>query len=90
MRARGVVPDGHVGTGDDGKLDGARETLVTHGIIVLQANLELDGLQKVTLLLIERVVKKLLDVATNSGCKSCQNSILRDCSRWWCSKTYRL
>jgi hypothetical protein len=69
LRAPGIVPDGHVGAGDDRELDGTRETLITHGIIVLQADLELDSLQKVALLLIERVVKKLFDVATNSGCR---------------------
>lgn len=28
-----IVPDGHVGAGDLGELDGARETLVTLGVI---------------------------------------------------------
>jgi len=44
--------DGHLGTGNIGKLDGTRETLVTLGIVVLETNLELDGLDKVTLLLL--------------------------------------
>jgi len=34
--------DAHVWAGDGGELDGARETLVTLGIIVLEADLELD------------------------------------------------
>jgi hypothetical protein len=34
--------DGHAWTRDLGELDGSRETLVTLGIIVLQADLELD------------------------------------------------
>lgn len=33
----------HAGTGDDGKLDGSAETLVTLGVIVLEADLELFG-----------------------------------------------
>lgn len=32
--------DGHAGAGDRGELDGARETLVTLGVIVLEADLE--------------------------------------------------
>lgn len=59
--------DGHVGAGDGRQANGTRETLVTLGVVVLQADLELDGLQKVSLLLIERVVQELLDVGTNSG-----------------------
>ena len=35
-------------------LDGAGETLVTLGVVVLETNLELDGLDKVTLLLLGR------------------------------------
>lgn len=66
------VPDGHVGAGNDGELDGSGETLVTHGVVVLQADLKLDGLEEVSLLLIEGVVKELLDVSTHSGCKTRQ------------------
>jgi hypothetical protein len=36
--------NGHVRAGNSGQLDGARETLVTLGVIVLEADLELDGL----------------------------------------------
>ena len=36
--------DGHVRAGNSGQLDGARETLVTLGVIVLEADLELNGL----------------------------------------------
>jgi hypothetical protein len=39
--------DGHVGAWHRGQLDGARETLVTLGVIVLEADLELDGLEEV-------------------------------------------
>lgn len=44
--------DGHLGAGDVGEADGARETLVTLGIVVLQSNLEFDSLDEVTLLLL--------------------------------------
>ena len=64
---RGNAPDGHVGAGNAGQLDGARETLVTLGIVVLQADLKLNGLIEVTLLLIERVVEKVLDILAHSG-----------------------
>ena len=35
--------DAHVGTRDRGQADGARETLVTLGVIVLEANLTIIG-----------------------------------------------
>lgn len=63
------VPDGHTGAGDDGELDGSRETLIAHGVVVLEADLELDGLEEVSLLLIEGVFKELLDVTTHTGCR---------------------
>jgi len=44
--------DRHLGAGDVGETDRARETLVTLGIVVLESNLELNGLNKVTLLLL--------------------------------------
>jgi hypothetical protein len=62
------VPDAHVGTRDGRQLDGARETLVTLGVIVLQTDLKLDGLEEVSLLLILRVVEQLLDILAHSGC----------------------
>eukprot|EP00983_Pelagomonas_calceolata_P009498 307335-Pelagomonas_calceolata.AAC.3 len=37
----------HAGARDVGQLDGARETLVLLGVVVLQANLELDCLREV-------------------------------------------
>lgn len=64
---RSNAPDGHAGAGDGRQLDGARETLVTLGVIVLQTDLKLDGLEEVTLLLVVRVVEKLLDILAHSG-----------------------
>merc|ERR1712080_7928 len=54
--------DGHAGAGDRGQLDGAGETLVTLGVIVLQADLELDGLEEVALLGLLRVLQELADL----------------------------
>lgn len=62
------VPDAHVGAGHGGQTDGAGETLVTLGVIVLQTDLKLDGLEEVPLLLIERVVEELRNVIAHSGC----------------------
>jgi hypothetical protein len=54
-------------TGNGGELDGSRETLVTLGVVVLEADLELDGLEEVPLLGLVGVLKELLDVRTNAG-----------------------
>ena len=61
------APDAHARAGDGRQLDGARETLVTLGVIVLQTNLQLNGLEEVTLLLVERVVEQLIDILAHSG-----------------------
>lgn len=63
-----IVPDGHVGAGDGGQLDGARETLITLGVIVLQADLELDGLEEVTLLGLVGVLQELSDLRPDISC----------------------
>jgi hypothetical protein len=63
------VPDGHVGTRNDRETNGAGETLVTLGIIVLDADLEFDGFKEIALLGLERVLEELLDVGTYSGCR---------------------
>lgn len=60
--------DAHVGAGNGGQLDGAGETLVTLRVIVLEADLELDGLEKVSLLGGLRVLEQFADVVTHSGC----------------------
>jgi len=56
--------DGHVRARDARELDGAAETLVTLRVIVLEADLELDGLEEVALLLLLGVLKERLDVRT--------------------------
>jgi len=62
------VPDGHVGTGNNRETYGSGETLVTLRIIVLEADLEFDGFEEVSLLGLGRVLKELLDIGTHSGC----------------------
>ena len=61
------TPDGHARARNAGQLDGTRETLVTLGVIILQTNLQLNGLKEVTLLLVERVVEQLIDILAHSG-----------------------
>jgi hypothetical protein len=62
------APNAHAGARDGGELDGAGETLVTLGVIVLEADLEFDGFEEVALLFVEGVVEKLLHVLAHSGC----------------------
>lgn len=69
----GVIPDGHVGAGDGRQADGARETLVTLGVIVLEADLELDGLEEVALLGLVGVLKELSDLSPDVGCAGGQH-----------------
>lgn len=60
--------DGHVGAGHGGQLDGARETLVTLRVIVLEADLELDGLEEVSLLGLEGCISaKISGLFEKSG-----------------------
>jgi len=63
----GVVPDSHVRPRHLWQLDGARETLVTLRIIILEADLEFDGLEEVSLFRLVGVFQKLLDVRAHSG-----------------------
>ena len=64
FRALGLVensfnaPNCHAGTRDTRKLDGARETLVTLGIVVLEADLELDSLEEVSLLFVVGIIEQ--------------------------------
>ena len=58
--------DGHARARDGGELDGSGETLVTLGVVVLEADLELDRLQKVALLGLIAVLEEFLDVRTNA------------------------
>jgi len=62
------VPDGHVRAGDDWETDGSGETLVTLGIIVLEADLEFDSLEEVALLCLKGILQELCNVGTHSGC----------------------
>jgi len=59
--------DAHVGARDLGELDGTRETLVTLRVIVLEADLQLDGFEEVALLLLLRVLEQLLHVGTHTS-----------------------
>ena len=47
-------------------LDGSRETLVTLGVVVLETDLELDGLDEVALLLAVGLGEELLDRAPHA------------------------
>ena len=60
--------DGHVGAGDRGQLDGAGETLITLGVIVLEADLELNRLEEVALLGLVGVLQELLDLRPDISC----------------------
>jgi hypothetical protein len=75
------VPDAHVGAGNDRETDGSGETLITLRIIVLEADLEFDGFEEVTLLGLKRVLKELLDVGTHSGCGAKLLVICSVCAR---------
>ena len=80
------IPNTHARSWYTGKLDGARETLVTLRIIVLQADLEFDGFEEVSLLLVERVVEEVLDVGAHSGCEGVRTVY----NRFPVQTTYRL
>jgi hypothetical protein len=78
------IPDGHARAGNLGEADGSRETLITLGIVVLETDLKLNSLEKVTLLGFERVFKDFLDVRTHSGCGA---TFVSDCSsKYICGK----
>lgn len=66
-----IVPDGHVWARDDRETNGSGETLVTLGIIVLEADLEFDGFEEVSLLGLRGVLKELLDIGTHTSLNGC-------------------
>lgn len=91
------LPDGHVRARDLWELDGTRETLVTLRVVVLEADLELDGLEEVALLLLIGVLEQLLHVGTHTSDRDlrhdrdglpivlCGRLLVRlgvDCGRW--------
>lgn len=91
--------DGHVGARNAGQLDGAGETLVTLGVIVLQADLELDRLQEVALLGLVGVLQELGDLRPDIGCSAwsattvgwcCDYASTRRIESRMYSATYRL
>ena len=51
---------------DDDLLNGSRETLVTLGVVVLETNLELNGLNEVALFLAIGLSKEFLDGAPHT------------------------
>ena len=59
--------DAHARAWDIWQLDGTRETLVTLWVVVLEANLQLDRLEEVSLLGVGGVVEQLLHVLSNAG-----------------------
>ena len=59
--------DGHVGAGHRGQLDGAGETLVALGVVVLEADLELHRLEEVALLGLVGVLQQALDLRPDIG-----------------------
>lgn len=59
--------DGHVWAWDDWEFDGSRETLVTLWVVVLESDLQLNGLEEVTLLGVGGVGEELLYLGTDSG-----------------------
>lgn len=57
MQDRSHVPNGHTRAGNLGELNGSRESFVSLGVVVLEADLKLDGLEKISLLLVDGVFK---------------------------------
>jgi hypothetical protein len=84
MRRRTLVTEDakrHAGARDDRELDGSAETLVTLGVVVLQADLEFDRLQEVPLLGLVGVLKEFLDVPINCV-SAAQIESYRESTHW--------
>ena len=64
--------DAHVWAGHRRQLDGSGETLVTLGVVVLEADLELDGLEEVALLGLIGVLQELADLRPDISCGQSQ------------------
>ena len=64
------IPYAHARSRYTGKLDCSRETLVTLRIIVLEPNLQFDGLEEVSLLLVGREFEQRLHIRAHSGCRA--------------------
>ena len=62
----GKNADGHARAGDVGQLDGSGETLVPLRVVVLETDLELDGLDEVASFFAIGVGEKLLDRAPHA------------------------
>ena len=60
------LPDGHSWARDGWELDGARETLVPLGVVVLETNLQLDRLHEVSSLLAVSTGEELLNRAPHA------------------------
>lgn len=61
------VPDAHSRAGNGRQLDSARETLVTLRVIILQADLEFNGLEKISLLGVVGVIQQLLNILAHAS-----------------------
>ena len=68
------IPYAHARTRYTGKLDSSRETLVALRIIVLESNLQFDGLEEVSLLLVGRELEQRLHIRAHSGCSAAESA----------------
>ena len=69
--------DCHLRAGDIGQTDGPGEPLVALGVVVLEGDLQLDGLEEVALVaLVVGVVEQLLDLRANTGDVGCRSPTL--------------
>ena len=66
-----------VGAGDGGELEGSRETLLASGVVVLEGDLALDGLDEVALLALE-LLSGLGDGLTGGEGKDVSDSLVKE------------